>query len=198
VEDGKVVSQRHVRPGFAYGHWANGRNGCAITGNGDKNWVDYEVAFDYKMLPANREFFHAYIPGETRGMTVIFRTKNASESWNEPSTHYNFGLSPKGGWGVSVVEDYQMPGYGFCPPEKRKGKYEKLAEGAASDYKDTSEGRFRIRVQGSKFTVWFNDEKLVEHTPKSAEIDPIPYGGFGVQWRYESMGWISNVAVKKL
>jgi hypothetical protein len=131
-------------------------------------------------------------------MTVIFRTKNASESWNEPSTHYNFGLSPKGGWGVSVVEDYQMPGYGFCPPEKRKGKYEKLAEGVASDYKDTSEGRFRIRVQGSKFTVWFNDEKLVEHTHKGGEIDPIPYGGFGIQWRYESMGWISNVKVKNI
>ena len=60
VEDGKLASQRYARPGFQYGHWANGRNGLAITGIGDKSWGDYEVAFDFKMLPANKMHVHAW------------------------------------------------------------------------------------------------------------------------------------------
>ena len=196
VEDGKLVSQRHARPGFQYGHGANGRGGCAITGIGDKSWVDYEVAFDFKMLPANREFFHAHIPGDSRGMSVPFRIRLLSESWNQPHTCYSFGLSPTGNWSMGVSEDYHMPGHGWSAT--RKGEMEKLASGKSEACQDASQGRLRLRVKGSTITVWLNDEKLVEHTHKGEVVESIPYGGFGVQWRYESMGWISDLAVKKL
>ena len=52
-------------------------------------------------------------------------------------------------------------------------------------------------MKGNTITVLLDDEKLVEHTHKGEVVEPIPYGGFGVGWRYESMGWISNLEVKK-
>ena len=36
-----------------------------------------------------------------------------------------------------------------------------------------------------------------EH-PEDAEIDPIEYGGIGVEWRFESLGWIGNFQHRKL
>jgi len=197
VDDGRLVSQRHARPGFQYGHGANGRGGLAITGIGDKRWVDYEVAFDFKMLPANRELFHVHIPGDSRGMSVPFRTKLLSESWNRPHTCYSFGLRPTGNWSIGVSEDYHMPGHGWSAPATRKGKTEKLASGKSESCQDASEGRLRLRVKGNTITVWLNDERLVEYTHEGDVVDPIPFGGFGVGWRYESMGWISNLEVKK-
>jgi hypothetical protein len=196
VEDGKLASQRYARPGFQYGHSANGRNGLAITGIGDKGWVDYEVAFDFKMLPANQEFFHAHIPGDSRGMSVIFRAKSLKESWNQPHTCYSFGLRPSGKWSMGVSEDYYMPGHGWSAT--RKGKTEKLCNGTAEFFQDAGEGRLRLRVKGKTITVWLNGKQLVKHKHKGEVVDPIPYGGFGVGWRYESMGWISNLEVTKL
>lgn len=196
VEDGKLASLRHARPGFQYGHWANGRGALAITGIGDKSWTDYEVAFDFKMLPANREFYHAHIPGDSRGMAVVFRAESLSESWNQPHTCYSFGLRPSGSWSIGVSEDHYMPGHGWSA--NRKGKTEKLCNGTAEFCQDASQGRLRLRVKGNTITVWLNDKKLVKHTHKGAVVDPIPYGGFGVGWRYESMGWISNLEVEHL
>jgi len=54
------------------------------------------------------------------------------------------------------------------------------------------------RPRSGPITVWLNDEQLVKHTHKGEAVDPIPYGGFGVGWRWESMGWISNLEAKKL
>jgi hypothetical protein len=196
IDDGKLTAQRKVRPGYKYGHWANGRGGMAITGNGDQSWTDYELAFDYKMLPANREFFHAHIPGETRGMTVVFRAKAASESWNQPETCYKFGINPNGSWGLHVLDGWHMPGHGWSST-KRAGKRETFVSGKAESCDDASEGRLRIRVKGNTITAWLGDEKLVEFTHDGGAIEPIPYGGFGVQWRYESMGWIKNLEVEK-
>jgi hypothetical protein len=196
VEDGKLASQRYARPGFQYGHGANGRGSLAVTGIGDKSWVDYEVAFDFKMLPANREFYHAHIPGDSRGISVPFRVKSAAESWNQPHTCYSFGLRPAGNWSVGVSENYYMPGHGWSAT--RKGKTERIANGKSESCKDASQGRLRLRVEGATITVWLNDEKLVETTHKGEVVEPIPYGGFGVGFRYESMGWFSNLEVKKL
>jgi hypothetical protein len=197
VEDGKLASQRYARPGFKYGHWANGRGGLALTGNGDKSWVDYEVTFDYKMLPANREFFHAYIPGESRGMTVYFRAKSVTESWNEPDTCYRLHVSTGAGWSLYAYEDWHMAGNGYNP-NNRKGKAVKLAGGKSEASKDATEGTLRIRVHGNTFTIWLNDEQLCKHTHAGEEVSPIPFGGIGVQWRWESMGWISNLHVTNL
>jgi hypothetical protein len=97
---------------------------------------------------------------------------------------------------MGVAEDYYMPGFGWSAT--RKGRTEKLANGKSESCKDASEGRLRLRVKGNTITVWLNDEKLVEHTHTGAVVDPIRYGGFGVGWRYESMGWISNLEVQKL
>jgi hypothetical protein len=155
------------------------------------------VAFDFKMLPANREFFHAHIPGDSRGMSVVFRARSLAESWNQPHTCYSFGLRPAGNWSMGVAEDYYMPGYGWVAPANRKGKTEKLASGKSESCQDASEGRLRLRVKGNTITVWLGDERLVEHTHKGEVVEPIPYGGFGVGWRYESMGWISNLKVQK-
>ncbi len=195
LEDGALASLRHVRPGFRYGHWANGRGGMAITGNGDQDWTDYDLSFDYKMLPANREFFHAHIPGETRGMTVFFRAKSLTESWNQPDTGYAIGLNPTGTWTVVAFEGHHIPGDRWSP--KREGKYEKLATGKAEDCGDASQGRLRIRVKGNRIKVWLGDELLTEITHSEGEIEPVLYGGFGVQWRYESMGQISNLEVER-
>ena len=196
AQDGVLASQRHVRPGFQYGHWANGRGGMAITGNGDGDWVDYEVAFDYEMLAANREFFHAHIPGETRGMALFFRARSLTESWNQPDTGYSFNLNPSGTWTVVAYDAWHMPGNGWG--SKRKGKLVKLATGKAESCEDASEGRLRLRVEGNKIQVWLGEELLVDLVHDDFEIEPIPFGGFGFQWRYEAMGEISNLEVERL
>ena len=178
VEDGKLASQRYARPGFHYGHGANGRGALAITGIGDRSWDDYEVAFDFKMLPANREFYHAHIPGDSRGISLVFRAKLLAESWNQPHTCYSFGLRPSGSWSLGVSEDYYMPGHGWSA--NRKGKTEQLGSGKSESCQDASEGRLRLRVKGNTIAVWLNDEKLIEHTHVGEVVEPIPYGGFGV------------------
>jgi hypothetical protein len=196
VVDGELTSQRYIRPGFQYGHWGHGRGGLAITGNGDQSWTDYEVAFDYKMFPANREFFHAHIPGDSRGLSILLRAKSVSESWNEPSTHYTFSLRPTGNWGLAAFEGWHMTGRGYNAA-RQEGKYERLCSGESDVTTDASEGRLRLRVHGNTIAVWLNDELLCSHIHKGEEVKPILYGGFGVQWRYESMGSISNVTVKR-
>lgn len=128
---------------------------------------------------------------------MVFRAKSVTESWNRPGTHYTFSVSPKGNWNLGAVEDWYMTGRGYNS-NNRKGKHETLCGGKPKTFQDASEGRLRLRVQGNAITVWLNDEQLVKHTHKGEAVDPIPYGGFGVQWRYESMGWISNLEVKKL
>lgn len=197
VEDGKLASLRRVRPGFEYGHWARGRGGMVITGNGDKDWKDYEVAFDYKMLPANREFFHAHIPGDSRGMGVFFRAAGLSESWNQPSTGYALSINPNGTWGLSARNGWHMTGKGWNS-SKVAGESGSLVSGKAEQCEDASEGRLRLRVKGQTISAWLNKEKLFEFNHQGGELEPIPYGGFGVQWRWESMGEISNLKVKHL
>lgn len=197
VEGKRLASVRAVRPGFAYGHWANGRGGMALTGNGDQSWTDYEVAFDYKMLPANREFFHAHIPGESRGMIVFFRAKELSESWNQPDTSYGFALNPNGTWTLLAYDGWHMPGNGWSSANQ-VGGLEKLATGKAENAADASEGRLQLQVDGARLQAWLNDELLFDHIHDSGEIEPILYGGFGVMWRYESMGWIENLSVRHL
>ena len=198
VDGTRLASTRSVRPGFAYGHWASGRGGMALTGNGDESWTDYDVAFDFKMLPANREFFHAHIPGESRGMMVFFRAESLTESWNEPDTGYALALNPSGSWSLLAYEGWHMPGRGW--KSEREGKMEKLASGQF-DPKDGlgAEGRIILSVKGNTFQAWLNDEPLFDftHDGVRSEIEPITFGGFGVQWRYESMGWIENLKVEK-
>ena len=197
VENGKLASQRHIRPGFRYGHWANGRGGLAITGNGDKSWTDYEVSFDYKMLPANREFFHAHIPGDSRGLGVTFRAAEVTESWNQPDTCYSLGINPEGGWSLGANNRWYMPGNGWSP-SKRAGKNGKLGSGKAKNCKDPAEAHLRLRVRGQTITAWLDGEQLFEITHDGGELEPIPYGGFGVSWKWEAMGEISNLKVKHL
>jgi hypothetical protein len=196
VENGKFASQRHIRPGFNYGHWGNGRGGMVITGNGDKSWKDYEVAFDYKMLAANREFFHAHIPGESRGMAVRFRAAAISESWNEPDTGYLLSINPNGSWGLSARNGWCMPGKGWNG-SKTVGKNGHLITGKAGKCEDASEARLRLRVVGQTMSAWLDDEMLFEFTHDGGEFEPITYGGFGIEWRWESMGEISNLSVKR-
>ncbi|MEM7013063.1 MAG: hypothetical protein AAF585_16440 [Verrucomicrobiota bacterium] len=197
VEGKRLASVRAVRPGFAYGHWANGRGGMALTGNGDHSWTDYEVAFDFKMLPANREFFHAHIPGESRGMIVFFRAKDLSESWNQPDTSYGFALNPDGTWTLLAYDGWHMPGNGWNSANQ-VGVLEKLATGKAELTADASEGRLQLQVNGARLQGLLNDELLFDHTHDSGEIEPILYGGFGVMWCYESMGWVENLSLRHL
>ena len=196
VRDGKLASKRCVRKGFDYGHGGRGRGGLILTGNGDETWTDYEVAFDYKMLPANREFFHAHIPGDSRGMSVKLRAKSVTESWNQPSTCYGFSIRPDGNWQLGAAEDSYWAGRGWSA-DGRRGKRETLAKGKLQSTQDASHGRLRLRVEGSTITVWLNDEKLVQHTHEGKVVKRIAYGGFGVQWRWEAMGWISDLEVEK-
>ena len=196
VDGNRLASMRSVRPGFAYGHWANGRGGMAITGNGDESWTDYELTFDFKMLPANREFFHAYIPGESRGMVVYFRAESLTESWNEPDTAYGLALNPAGSWSLIAYDGWHMPGSGW--KQEREGTMEILASGTFDvDREKFGEGSMVLRVEGNVFQAWLNDESLFEFTHEGGETEPIAFGGFGVQWRYESMGWIENLSVEK-
>lgn len=197
VQDDRLVALGKVRPGFKYGHWANGRSGQITTGNADESWKDYEVAFDFHMQPASKEFFHASIPGESRGMAVFFRCKAMTESWNEPDTAYIFGVNPNGGWGLGAYDGFHCPGFGWN--ENFVGKQDELVTGNARSPLNDGVNHFRIRVAGATYTVWVNDEKLTEFTHKQGgKIEPIPYGGLGVRWRFESLGWISNFSVEHL
>ena len=91
-----------------------------------------------------------------------------------------------------------MTGCGYSE-DRREGKHEHLTSGTTTR---PSEGRLRFRLQGDTISIW-KDVNIIcrfSHTGnhKGKEIGPILYGGFGVGWRYESMGWISNLEVKKL
>ncbi len=54
----------------------------------------------------------------------------------------------------------------------------------------------RIRGRGRTITAWLGDEQLFKFTHDGGDIEPIFYGGFGVQWKWEAMGEISNLEVK--
>jgi len=146
------------------------------------------------MLPANREFYHAHIPGETRGMGVILRAKDVNESWNKPQTSYSIGVNPAGGWGISKLVDYQFPRpVGWS--KERKGTATSLASGKGKGALPDGANQLRLRVKGSTISLYLNGELLGEHTDRE---NPIEYGGFGVKWRYESVGWIRNLKVAHL
>jgi hypothetical protein len=53
-------------------------------------------------------------------------------------------------------------------------------------------------VRGQTITAWLDGEQLFEITHEGGKLEPIPYGGFGVSWKWEAMGEISNLKVKHL
>ncbi|MEM7476932.1 MAG: hypothetical protein AAF483_18255 [Planctomycetota bacterium] len=195
-EQNRFTALGKVRPGFNYGHGGAGRGGMTITGNGDKTWRNYEVEFDFKMLSATKDFFHASIPGESRGMHVYLRCKSMTESWNEPDTAYVLGVNTMGGWSIAAYEGFGYRGPGWTP--EQLGKVEHYIGGEMEGpFQEVN--RLRVRVEDSTISIWMNDEQLgvFEH-PEDAEIAPIEFGGFGVEWRFESLGWIGNIQHKKL
>ena len=197
VIDNKLTAIGKIRPGFDYGHWGRGRGGLAITGNGDKEWQDYEVEFNFEMIPASRDFFHAHIPGETRGMAVYVRAQSMTESWNEPDTAYVVGINPFGGWSIAAHHNHHFIGKGWSP--NFGGTVEKFVDGRVEEGLRADNNKLRIRVEGTVISVWLNDEFLTEFNhEEGGQIPPIPYGGFGVTWQFESLGWISNFKVKHL
>jgi len=200
IKDGRLASQRNARPGFTYGHWGHGRGGCAITGIGDEKMTDYEIEFDFEMQPANRQFYPHHIPGETRGMSVILRAQEVSESWNEPDTYYIVGVNPAGGWGITKRVGFHYPvARGWS--SNREGTTVALGSGKGTGPLKEGTNRIRVRVEGNKIAIWMNGEPLgeaLDDDPEKFGGKPISFGGWGVQWRYESMGWFNNINVLEL
>ena len=104
-------------------------------------------------------------------------------------------MSSVGHWNLNRWDDYYYPGSGFT--SKYAGRNQRLAKGDSLALAEaTTPGHAKIRVQGNRTWVWLNDDLVADFTDKSD--DPLLFGGVGIQWRYETMGWIANVNVTRL
>ena len=63
---------------------------------------------------------------------------------------------------------------------------------------------FVVEVRGDNMKFWANGSLVSDFTDARTTSDagftsdPIPYGGVGVSWVWESLGWIDDVNVEAL
>ena len=105
-----------VRPGFAYGHWDNGRSSVMLFGmhpnptdylvKGDAGWTDYKIEMDVLNRGIEPTLNPHWVPTDVGGTSIGFRVQEAAESWNNQYyTGYGFYLATRtssGGGGATV------------------------------------------------------------------------------------------------
>jgi hypothetical protein len=199
VVDGKLASQPRARKGFRYGHSGNGRGPKLVTHVGDKTWTDYSVDFDFAMLPKNPKFDPHRMPN-VRGIGIQFRVQDSKESWNEPAqTAYGLSLGETGTWSLSRVHGRYITG-GTGWRNAYKGTAIKLASGKGLTLAKGGSNHCHLEVVKNRIKISINDTQIVDLTDDEAADasghGPLRYGGIGMSWKWESMGWIKNVVVR--
>lgn len=144
-----------------------------------------------------------------RGFALLFRVKSRAESWNTPqTTMYQLGFetrdcagwSKRGKWTLVRVAGHWFTGRGFSS-RRGRGRVRVLLSGQSDAIRD-GENRIVVEGVGHSFRVRVNGASLFRFvdTVRGPLPDdrPIDFGGFGVQWGWESTGWVDRICYKPI
>ena len=202
IQDDKLVSLPAARPGFNYGHGANGRGATLATNIGIADWKDYRVEFEFAMGVIDPAFNPHGLGQDYRAGSIGFHVADAKESWNQRgSSSYALNLGGDGSWGISCSYNAYCNtpcGYGNPACDGTRA----LAEGKGLKPDPANGNKIRIEVSGTRIQVWFDGEQIADLRDEKM-TEPIggqtlDHGGLVIMWGFESMGWIRNFSAKRL
>lgn len=196
VRGEKVVTLPKAADGFNYGHSGNGRNGMLYTNIGNPDWKDYRAEFTFCIQPADPAFNRYNITPSQRAGYIRFHIADARQSWNEKGlSAYYLYVHDGGTWGLGKSANSHVPqpvGYTSTIADGR----EILAKGDGLFIDPVKGNRFTIEVKGQRITIHVDGKLIVDiEDPKmQREYDGVSlgYGGIGVEWLWENMGWLSD------
>ncbi len=182
--------------GFNYGPGGNGRGGMLYTNIGNKDWKDYRAEFTFCIQPADAAFNRYGIGPSQRAGYIKFHVADARQSWNEKgSSGYGLYIGEKGSWGLGRAVNAHVPrpvGYAAKIYEGKKS----LAKGDGFVPDPVNGSRYVIEVKGQRIRIYVDGDLLVdvEDPEMHQEYDGVHlgYGGVGVEWLWENMGWFSD------
>jgi hypothetical protein len=212
IQNGRLVALPEWKSGFLPGQDGSGRAARAVVHVGEPSWTDYRLSLDVEntgVSPAHNPYG---IPTDLRAHWILFRVQAANESWNAPAyTLYALTMETRtcqtgpnsvlGNWSLVRFNGLWIPGTGWSPIQE--GLSKPLTEGNTPAILDGM-NHVEVSIKGSTITVRINGQLVVTHTDglvttgDSATYGPIPNGGIGVEWGWESLGWIDNVRVDPL
>jgi hypothetical protein len=200
VRDDKVFTLPKAVAGFNYGHSGNGRGGMLYTNIGSKDWKDYRVEFTFCIQPADPAFNLYGINPSQRAGYIRFHVADARQSWNEKGmSSYSLFIGAKGSWGLGRGVNAHVPrpvGYTDMVVDGQKS----LATGEGFVPDPVNGNRFVIEVKGQRIRIYVDGDLLVdvEDPEMHQEYDGVHlgYGGIGVEWLWENMGWFSDFSVQ--
>jgi hypothetical protein len=191
----RVVSA--PRTGFNYGHSGDGRGAAAFLHIGDKEWKDYRVEM-YIWGGGAGEFNPHKVDDCANGsFQIYFRTEDYKENWNQPSrTSYMVTLNtaPQRCEGKAWPESslYRVNNWSAANQKEIK----ELAKIDGRLWKADVANHVIIEVQGRNISIMINGGHALGYYDDDPQA--LFYGGMGVQWNWENLGWIDNVIVTKL
>jgi len=194
-----------ARPGFDYGHRANGRSGVAAVQIGG-SWTDIRVEWRQQNL-ASIPIVDPSIDECEHVPQLFFRLARFSESWNAPAnTFYSTSLfqgcssrhGDHGAYNVGVAYDSWMPGYGCCPTAM--GTSYGVASGTSPVPIADAPIDFVFEAVGARFRLWADGGLVWDATDTVHDAGemPIPAGGVGFSGIWEEMFWIDDVVIADL
>ena len=201
---GMLRSLATTRPGFAYGHSANGRSAVAALGIGS-TWTDVHVEWTQQAF-ASVPIVDGGLPACQHTPNFGFRVASYTESWNDPSsTYYGFAIDqgcdgpigPPGTFGLSVTYDYFIPGFGWSPASN--GTSYAITNGTITPIADAPV-RFVFEAVGAHYTLEADGVPIFDVTDvdHGAGEAPIPAGGVMFSAAWEQMFAIDDVRVVDL
>ncbi len=211
VVNGRLEAQDAAEPGFLYGSGGNGRGAIALVGIGMSSWTSYRFGLDIEALESASFAGTRGIPSCYRGFALLFRVQAFNKSWNAPSTTCYFlgidtrtctGISVQGKWELHRHHDFWMTGTGY-DIAKLQGGAVKLRAGN-SPYIIDGQNRMEVSVKGNQISILANGKVVDAFTDAAITPDsgvtygPLGYGGVGVQFGWDTRGWIDNVTVDPL
>ncbi|HAS83865.1 MAG TPA: hypothetical protein DCS43_14620 [Verrucomicrobia bacterium] len=199
VRGDKVVTLPRAADGFNYGHGGNGRGGMLYTNIGNPDWKDYRAEFTFCIQPADPAFNRYGIGPSDRAGYIRFHVTDARQSWNQKGlSSYSLFIGQKGSWGLGRGVNGRTPNAVGYTDWVADGK-ESLASGEGFVPDPVKGNRYIIEIKGQRIRIYVDGDLLadVEDPEMHREYDGVHlgYGGIGIEWLWENMGWISDFSV---
>jgi len=196
-----VFTLPRAADGFNYGHGGHGRGGMLYTNIGSKDWKDYRAEFTFCIQPADPSFNRYGIGPMERAGYIRFHVADARQSWNEKGmSSYSLFVGEKGSWGLGRSVNWYVPrSVGYADPCSDSSKSLARGEGFVPD--PINGNRYVIEVKGQRIRIYVDGDLLVdvEDPEMHQEYDGIHlgYGGVGVEWLWENMGWMRDFSASR-
>jgi len=202
IKNSRLMTLPSSRKGFLYGHTGHGRDATLVTNVGNKKWKNYCVQFNFGMLPVDPSYNPLALPSDFKRVGLLFHIADMKESWNEKGfSGYRLILEPNGDWVLYCYNNQycQIPmGWGNEIADKSRI----VTTGSGLKLNFDKGNKVKIEIVGDKIKVIINDQKCID------VIDPemnqefggvkTDHGGVGIQWVWETTGWISHFTYKPL